>query len=96
MAKSRNLRAAYQRKSSDDSFVDFDDPGEPRRKKPYKVSYVLSFYFLIVFILSGLVVNSGLTQPKLGLDLRGGTTILLQPELTETKKITSQSVNQAV
>jgi len=35
-------------------------------------------------------------QPKLGLDLRGGTSIVLQPQLTDVKKITPDSVTQAI
>ena len=35
-------------------------------------------------------------QPKLGLDLRGGTTIVLQPQMTEVGKITPDSIAQAI
>ena len=35
-------------------------------------------------------------QPKLGLDLRGGTTIVLQPQTTDVGKITPESVAQAI
>ncbi len=53
---------------------------------------------LFVLTMVGWMVISGNTRPQLGLDLRGGTTVTLQPKVApgETGAITQDSIDQAV
>jgi preprotein translocase subunit SecD len=53
---------------------------------------------LLVLALVGWMVITGNTRPQLGLDLRGGTTVTLQPKVApgETGAITQDSIDQAV
>ena len=53
---------------------------------------------LIVVLLGGWLLVSGVTTPKLGLDLRGGTTVTLQPKVADNQQgaITDEAINQAV
>ena len=79
-----------------DSFIDFEERKSTKQNKSYKAPRVISFCIIVLITLGVLVYNSGYTQPKLGLDLRGGTTIVLQPLTSEIGKITSESTSQAV
>ena len=49
---------------------------------------------LIVF--TGVAVFQGATKVKLGLDLRGGTSVTLTPRASEGSKITNEAIDQAV
>jgi preprotein translocase subunit SecD len=53
---------------------------------------------VLVLALFGWMVLSGNTRPQLGLDLRGGTTVTLQPKVApgETGAITQDAIDQAV
>ena len=49
---------------------------------------------LIAF--SAIAVFQGATKIKLGLDLRGGTSVTLTPRATEGAKVTPEAISQAV
>ncbi|HVQ17598.1 MAG TPA: protein translocase subunit SecD, partial [Actinomycetes bacterium] len=53
---------------------------------------------VIIIVLGAWMLIAGVHTPRLGLDLRGGTSVTLQPKLApgETGQITSDSINQAV
>jgi protein-export membrane protein SecD/preprotein translocase SecF subunit len=66
------------------------------RKKSFHPGRSLIALLIIVSSLSFLMVNGNSLQPKLGLDLRGGTTIVLQPQIADVGKITPDSITQAI
>ena len=66
------------------------------RKKTFRPLRSLIVLLILVMSLSYLVLSGESLQPKLGLDLRGGTTIVLEPQITEIGKITPESVTQAI
>ena len=53
---------------------------------------------LVLIALTGLVFVQGATQVRLGLDLRGGTSVTLQPRIApgENGKVTNEAIDQAV
>ena len=70
--------------------------------KPIKTSSrpvrTLAILTLILVAMAGLVFIQGSTSVRLGLDLRGGTSVTLQPRIApgDEGKITSDSIDQAV
>ena len=66
------------------------------QKKPFRPIRALIVLVLVLSSLSYFLFTGDTLAPKLGLDLRGGTTIVLQPQLTDVGKITTESVTQAI
>ena len=66
------------------------------RKKSFHPGRSLIALLIIITSLSFLMINGNSLQPKLGLDLRGGTTIVLQPQTADVGKITPESITQAI
>ena len=70
--------------------------------KPVKTtarpSRSLAILALVLIALTGLVFVQGATQVRLGLDLRGGTSVTLQPRIApgENGKVTNEAIDQAV
>ena len=58
----------------------------------------LAILALVLIALTGLVFVQGATQVRLGLDLRGGTSVTLQPRIAagESGKVTNEAIDQAV
>lgn len=58
----------------------------------------LAILALVLIALTGLVFVQGATQVRLGLDLRGGTSVTLQPRIAagEDGKVTNEAIDQAV
>lgn len=58
----------------------------------------LAVLALVLFALLGAVFIQGATQVRLGLDLRGGTSVTLQPRIApgEDGKVTNEAIDQAV
>ncbi|NCW43262.1 MAG: protein translocase subunit SecD [Actinobacteria bacterium] len=58
----------------------------------------LAILALVLIALTGLVFVQGATQVRLGLDLRGGTSVTLQPRIApgENGKVTNEAIDQAV
>ena len=70
--------------------------------KPVKTSArparSLAILALVLIALTGLVFVQGATAVRLGLDLRGGTSVTLQPRIApgENGKVTNEAIDQAV
>ena len=73
-----------------------DSTPSGKQKKSYRPVRSLIALLVIFISLSYLMVSGKSLQPKLGLDLRGGTTIVLKPQSTDAQKITADSVAQAI
>lgn len=58
----------------------------------------LAILGLVLIALTGLVFVQGATAVRLGLDLRGGTSVTLQPRIApgESGKVTNEAIDQAV
>ena len=58
----------------------------------------LAILGLVLVAMTSLVFIQGATSVNLGLDLRGGTSVTLQPRIApgEAGKVTSESIDQAV
>jgi preprotein translocase subunit SecD len=58
----------------------------------------LAILALVLIAFTGLVFVQGATQVRLGLDLRGGTSVTLQPRIApgENGKVTNEAIDQAV
>ena len=58
----------------------------------------LAILALVLIALTGLVFVQSATQVRLGLDLRGGTSVTLQPRIApgENGKVTNEAIDQAV
>ena len=58
----------------------------------------LAILALVLIALTGLVFIQGATAVRLGLDLRGGTSVTLQPRIApgESGKVTNEAIDQAV
>ena len=69
----------------------------PHNRKPLRVLTALAAATLGLYVLLFAVVQWGTAQatPKLGLDLEGGTQMILQPVLVGTNKVSSDQLNQA-
>lgn len=67
-------------------------------KKAGRPGRSLAILGLVLVALSGLAFAQGATSVNLGLDLRGGTSVTLQPRIApgEAGKVTSESIDQAV
>ncbi len=55
----------------------------------------LLLVLLLLVVLYGLMALGGRYSPALGLDLRGGTTVTLQPKSTTGAKVTKADLNTA-
>ena len=70
--------------------------------KPIKTSSrpgrTLAILGLVLVAMTGLVFIQGSTSVSLGLDLRGGTSVTLQPRIApgDEGKVTSEAIDQAV
>ena len=69
--------------------------GEVKKPRPART---LTLTVLTTLILYGVAFAIGATSINLGLDLRGGTSVTLQPRLQggQSGEITSESIDQAV
>lgn len=67
-----------------------------KSKKTFRPGRSLIALLLILMSLSYFLFTGNSLQPKLGLDLRGGTTIVLQPQTADVGKITPESITQAI
>jgi len=58
----------------------------------------LAILGLVLIAMTGLVFVQGATAVRLGLDLRGGTSVTLQPRIApgENGKVTNEAIDQAV
>ncbi len=58
----------------------------------------LAILGLVIIAMTGLVFVQGATSVRLGLDLRGGTSVTLQPRIApgESGKVTNEAIDQAV
>jgi preprotein translocase subunit SecD len=67
-------------------------------KKDARPGRTLAILALVLIAMTSLVFIQGATSIRLGLDLRGGTSVTLQPRIApgEEGKITSESIDQAV
>ena len=67
-------------------------------KKDARPGRTLSILALVLIAMNSLVFIQGATSIRLGLDLRGGTSVTLQPRIApgDEGKITSESIDQAV
>ena len=67
-----------------------------QNKRDYSPRYFLVILIVLISTLFGVAFLEKPSEIRLGLDLRGGTTIVLQPEQVEAGEITPQGVNQAL
>ena len=65
-------------------------------KAPSHSGRTIAILFLILIAFSALAGFTGATKIKLGLDLRGGTSVTLQPRVSAGGKVTSAAIDQAV
>jgi len=67
-------------------------------KKDERPGSTLAILALVLIAMTSLVFIQGATSIRLGLDLRGGTSVTLQPRIApgDEGKITSESIDQAV
>lgn len=70
----------------------------PKGQQNQRPIRTLAILFLVLIIGAGSVIASKATKIHLGLDLRGGTSVTLQPRISEgtSGKVTSASIDQAV
>ena len=70
----------------------------PKGQQSQRPIRTLAILFLVLIIGAGSVIASKATKIHLGLDLRGGTSVTLQPRISEgtSGKVTSASIDQAV
>lgn len=70
----------------------------PKGQQNQRPVRTLAILFLVLIIGAGSVIASKATKIHLGLDLRGGTSVTLQPRISEgtSGKVTSASIDQAV
>ena len=69
----------------------------PHNRKPLRVLSALAAVIVGLYVLLFAVAQWGTAQtaPKLGLDLEGGTQMILQPVLVGTNKVSSDQLSQA-
>jgi preprotein translocase subunit SecD len=69
----------------------------PHNRKPIRVLSALAAVIVGLYVLLFAVAQWGTAQttPKLGLDLEGGTQMILQPVLVGTNKVSSDQLSQA-
>ena len=65
-------------------------------KSPGHSGRTIAILFLVIIGFSVLAVFQSATKIKLGLDLRGGTSVTLQPRVSAGGKVTSAAIDQAV
>jgi preprotein translocase subunit SecD len=65
-------------------------------KSPVTPNRKIAIFFLAILAFSIIAFAQGATKIKLGLDLRGGTSVTLQPRVSAGGKITTEAVDQAV
>jgi len=70
----------------------------PQPPKPSNPIRTLSILFLVLLAFGGVALAQGATKINLGLDLRGGTSVTLQPKVQpgEEGRVTPESIDQAV
>jgi preprotein translocase subunit SecD len=69
--------------------------GDAKKARPGRTLFIT---LLLTTILGGVAVSLGATSINLGLDLRGGTSVTLQPRIQDgdTGQVTPEAINQAV
>jgi len=69
--------------------------GDAKKARPGRTLFVT---LLLTAILGGVALSLGATSINLGLDLRGGTSVTLQPRIQDgdTGQVTPEAINQAV
>ncbi|MFM1788972.1 MAG: protein translocase subunit SecD [Actinomycetota bacterium] len=69
--------------------------GDAKKARPGRT---LSITLLLTAILAGVALSLGATSINLGLDLRGGTSVTLQPRIQDgdSGQVTPEAINQAV
>lgn len=77
------------------SFV-FDDVARKKEPKAFNYRRAFAIFVISILALGFLVWNSPSREIRLGLDLRGGTTIQLKPEAETIGEITPEAIKQAV
>lgn len=65
-------------------------------KAPGRPARTLAILLIAVVVFGALAIFQGATSFKLGLDLRGGTSVTLQPRVSAGGKVTSAAIDQAV
>ena len=65
-------------------------------KKPAKSGRTLAALFVVLIAFTALAIVQGDTKLKLGLDLRGGTSVTLAPKVASGGKVDKAAVEQAV
>lgn len=61
-----------------------------------KAARTIGILFVTIFLFAAIAVVQGATTFRLGLDLQGGTSVTLQPRVSQGGKITSDAIDQAV
>ncbi len=69
--------------------------GDAKKARPGRTLFIT---LLLTAILGGVALSLGATSINLGLDLRGGTSVTLQPRIQDgdTGQVTPEAINQAV
>jgi preprotein translocase subunit SecD len=69
--------------------------GDAKKARPGRTLFIT---LLLTAILGGIAIGTGATSINLGLDLRGGTSVTLQPRVQtgDTGQITADAIDQAV
>ncbi len=65
-------------------------------KAPGRPARTLAILLVALVAFGALAILQGATSFKLGLDLRGGTSVTLQPRVSDGGKVTSAAIDQAV
>ena len=65
-------------------------------KAPTHSGRTIAIFMLAIVAFSALAIFQGATKVKLGLDLRGGTSVTLQPRVAAGGKVTNEAIDQAV
>ena len=65
-------------------------------KAPGRPARTLAILLISIVAFGALALVQGATSFKLGLDLRGGTSVTLQPRVSDGGKVTSAAIDQAV
>jgi preprotein translocase subunit SecD len=61
-----------------------------------KAARTIGILFLTIFLFAAIAVVQGATKFRLGLDLQGGTSVTLQPRVSQGGKVTTEAIDQAV
>ena len=65
-------------------------------KRPQRAGRTIAIFLILIVGFGVLAFTTGATQVKLGLDLRGGTSVTLQPRVTNGGTVSSAAIDQAV